>query len=78
MDNGRKASRDRTELGAASNDVITKGSIVISKIDLGTAQRGENRFTARIKNNSTQPVTVSLDLRADPGLWLKKYPIRFS
>lgn len=66
-----------SELAAAQRELIQTETVTIQKLDLGEARPGKNRFTAVMKNKSDRPVTVWLDLRADPGLWLRKWQDRF-
>ncbi len=61
------------EIAAARQQVIQTGTLTIQKLELGSASRGKNRFSATVKNRMGQPVTLMLDLRADPGLWLRKW-----
>ncbi|NIM49875.1 MAG: hypothetical protein GTO22_11625 [Gemmatimonadales bacterium] len=67
----------RSVLASAQNDVIETQALRIEKLDLGQATVGENRFRAMVHNKTDQPVALAIDLRADPGLWLKKWQRQF-
>jgi hypothetical protein len=60
---------------AASN--AETGTVRIEKLDIGTTHRGQNRFSAVVVNKTDSMLTVVLDLRADPGLWLRKNQRQF-
>jgi len=70
---GQSPSNDyRSELAAARAEVIQADSLTISGLDLGEPHPGKNVFTAVVKNKSTNEITLGLDLRAVPGLWLRR------
>jgi len=52
-------------------------TILIKNLDLGTVQRGLNKFSPVVVNKTESLVTLVLDLRADPGLWLCKSQRQF-
>ena len=63
-------------IAQASADVETS-TIRIEKLDMGNAHRGRNKFSAAVQNKSDSVLTLVLDLRADPGLWLRKSQRQF-
>lgn len=52
---------------------VRTDTLRIREVDFGVPRRGTNRFTALLENRTRKGVTVGLDLRADPGLWLRKW-----
>ena len=66
-----------SEIASARKEVIESETFRIEKIDLGAARPGKNKFTAVIKNKSNSPLKIGLDLRADPGLWFRKWQNQF-
>jgi len=60
----------RSELAAARGEVVETGRLTIRNFDLGDPHPGKNLFAAVAKNDSTETVTLGLDLRAVPGFWL--------
>ena len=66
-----------SEVASARKEVIESETFIIEKIDLGAACPGKNKFTAVIKNRTNSPLKIGLDLRADPGLWFRKWQNRF-
>jgi hypothetical protein len=61
------------ETAAARQEVIQAETVTIQKLNLGEARLGKNRFSAAVRNNTESYVTLLVDLRADPGLWLRKW-----
>jgi len=60
----------------AATEVET-ATIRIEKLDIGAAHRGSNKFSVTVGNKTDSPLTLVLDLRADPGLWLRKSQRQF-
>lgn len=60
----------QSELAAARAEVVQSGHLTIRDFELGTPHPGKNSFTAMAKNDSDNTLTLGLDLRAVPGLWL--------
>lgn len=60
------------EVDAARREVIETRDFRIEGIDLGAVTLGKNIFTARMKNKTSSPLAVGLDLATQPGLWLRK------
>lgn len=52
-------------------------TVRIEKIEIGDAHRGQNTFSAVVVNKTDSILTLVLDLRADPGLWLRKNQRQF-
>src|SRR5262252_6558829 len=52
-------------------------TILIKNLDVGAVQRGLNKFSPVVVNKTESLVTLVLDLRADPGLWLRKSQRQF-
>lgn len=67
----------RAEIAAASEQVIEIGPLKIQKLDLGPVTSGKNTFRAVVKNRSEKSETIGLDLRAEPGLWLRNWQDQF-
>ena len=63
-------------IALAASEVETD-TIRIEKIDIGDAHRGQNKFSAAVRNKTDSLLTLILDLRADPGLWLRKSQRQF-
>lgn len=57
-------------LGASSFAAETE-TVQVEKLDVGNPHTGQNKFSAVLVNKTDSLVTVVLDLRADPGLWLR-------
>lgn len=51
--------------------VIDTDSLRVVAIDIGAAVVGVDTFRADLTNRASRPITVALDLRAMPGLWLR-------
>ena len=51
--------------------------ILIKNLDLGSVHRGLNKFSPVVVNKTESLLTLVLDLRADPGLWLRKSQRQF-
>ncbi|TDJ03369.1 MAG: hypothetical protein E2O76_01445 [Caldithrix sp.] len=66
-----------SEIVSARKEVIESETFRIDKLDLGAMRVGKNKFTAVIKNKSNFPLKIGLDLRADPGLWFRKWQNQF-
>lgn len=66
-----------SETASARNEVIETASLRIENVDLGAIRTGKNTFSATIKNKTNSPMAISLDLRADPGLWFPKWQNQF-
>jgi len=66
-----------SEVASARKEVIKSETFIIEKIDLGAACPGKNKFTAVIKNRTNSPLKITLDLRAEPGLWFRKWQNQF-
>jgi hypothetical protein len=66
-----------SEIVSARKEVIELETLRIEKIDLGAACPGKNKFTAVIKNRTNSPLQIGLDLRAEPGLWFRKWQNQF-
>ena len=66
-----------SEFAYARCEVIETKTLRIEKIDLGAARPGKNKFTAVIKNRTNSPLKITLDLRAEPGLWFRKWQNQF-
>lgn len=49
----------------------------VESIAVGTPHRGTNPFSANVRNKTDKLITLILDLRADPGLWLHKTQFQF-
>ena len=57
-------------MARARLEIAETPEIRVWDLDLGEPAPGANVFRAAVKNHTGQPVTLSLDLRASPGLWL--------
>ncbi len=66
------------EIAAASHEVIETDNFRIQKLDLGPVVVGKNGFSAVVKNKSGVPLTLGLDLRAQPGLWFRSWQNQFA
>jgi hypothetical protein len=62
---------------AQASAVVETNTIRIEKLDMGNALRGRNKFSAAVQNKTDSVLTLVLDLRADPGLWLRKSQRQF-
>ncbi|MGC9999002.1 MAG: hypothetical protein ABSE21_02790 [Bryobacteraceae bacterium] len=51
--------------------------IQVESVNAGTPQSGTNPFSATVRNKTDKLITLILDLRADPGLWLHKTQYQF-
>ena len=52
-------------------------TILIKNVDVGSVQRGPNNYSPLVINKTESLLTLVLDLRADPGLWLRKSQRQF-
>jgi hypothetical protein len=59
-----------SETSRARLEIAETPELRVWALDLGEPAPGANVFYAAVKNRTGQPVTLSLDLRASPGLWL--------
>jgi len=55
----------------ANREKFASDSLVIEQLDLGATAVGWNTFRARITNLTAGVLSVGLELRAVPGLWLR-------
>lgn len=60
----------KSETSRARLEIAETPELRVWDLDLGEPAPGANVFHAAVKNRTGQPVTLSLDLRASPGLWL--------
>ncbi len=65
------------EMTAASKEVIETKDFTIQKLGLGALTVGNNTFSAVVRNKSGVPLTIGLDLRAQPGLWFHNWQNQF-
>src|SRR5579871_6641795 len=63
--------------GAVRASEIETDTLRIERVDAGNAHRGRNPFSAMVVNKTDSMLTLVLDLRADPGLWLRKNQRQF-
>jgi hypothetical protein len=66
-----------SELESARHESIKTDSVSIQSIELGEAHPGSNHFSALASNTTNDTVMVSLDLRADGGLLVRKWQEQF-
>jgi len=66
-----------SEIAAARKEAIQSETVSIEKLNLGEPRPGKNRFTAVAKNKTDQIITLFLDLRADPGVIMRKWQSQF-
>jgi hypothetical protein len=57
-------------LAKARGEVIEFAGIRVEQMDLGEATVGPNAFRAVVTNSTAAPVSIALDLRTTPGLWV--------
>jgi hypothetical protein len=60
----------QSETARARLEIVEAPELRVWDLDLGDPAPGANMFRAAVKNRTGRPVTLSLDLRAAPGLWL--------
>ncbi|MGE0353861.1 MAG: hypothetical protein AB7Q69_11515 [Gemmatimonadales bacterium] len=53
-------------------DRIETDSLRIQNIDLGARSPGSNTFSAEVYNKTAAPLIIGLDIRAVPGLWVRR------
>ena len=66
-----------SEKAAARQEVINAGAITIANLDLGKLSPGHSTFSATVQNQSRQPATIALDLRAESGMFLRSWQQQF-
>ncbi len=60
----------QSEMSRARLEIVETPELRVWDLDLGGPAPGANVFRAAVKNRTGRPVTLSIDLRAAPGLWL--------
>ncbi len=57
-------------VGSARSEVIEFDGVRVEQMDLGAARIGTNRFRAVVTNETDEPVSLGLELRATAGQWV--------
>jgi hypothetical protein len=56
-------------LREARSERLVTDWIEVTELELGSIRSGPSTFSARVRNLTTEPQRVGLDLRTEPGLW---------
>lgn len=59
------------------SEIIETDTFTIQRLDLGAVSAGKNIFSCAVKNKKDIPLTLGLDLRTEPGLWLRNWQDQF-